>query len=678
MRLTRARVQNYRSVLDSGEFEIEQLKTILVGPNEAGKTVLLKALQQLNKPDDVPGFEALRDYPRSLYNDITTGSVDPSKVTVVTGYFELDDSDKALLPNEFKGCTYKLYRNLDNKGYHTLENAPAKITFKDIKTDLARLVAHLDSNYTSSATIAEGAIDPKKPSEQYKTLTTGWYDFSEISGDKATKLKEWLDNVIPYVEEGNEKEETRHSSLLEKVQFNNKHDEVLKILDERTPVFILFNNYFRVQPSIHLEHLAHRTENKILDDEYYDYGNLCLLKLLGFTPRQLSDLGKTQSPAANSSAAALKAYKDALDTRSYQLNAASVRLTNEIRTIWMPNPDRPEADKLKVTADGQYLKVVVEDDLGVDIELDQRSEGFQWLVSFFVVFFAEAMDKHKNAILLLDEPGMSLHGLKQRDFRDTISRLAEKNQTIYTTHSPFLVGPDELDIVRVVEMKNRKEGTKVHLTLSSSDPAGLLPLQEALGYDLAQSLFAQQRNLVMEGITDYWYFEATAQLLAAGKVETFNDKIALVFANSAGKVVYYATILYAHNLKVAALLDSDAAGDQAAKQETLTHTLGNKNIMRTKDYCDNNITHPEIEDLLRDTLVALVKDEYKVDVAATVTAQPNRPIIDVFTEKVPDFSKYKLAKAYVRWTRNHEAKDLTEKERNQWKKLVQDVNKVLK
>ena len=82
---------------------------------------------------------------------------------------------------------------MNNQGYHALENAPTKVTFKDIKTDLARLVAHLDSNYTSPATIAEGAIDPKKPSEQYKVLTTGWYDFSEISGDKATKLKEWLD-----------------------------------------------------------------------------------------------------------------------------------------------------------------------------------------------------------------------------------------------------------------------------------------------------------------------------------------------------------------------------------------------------------------------------------------------------------------------------------------------------
>ena len=192
------------------------------------------------------------------------------------------------------------------------------------------------------------------------------------------------------------------------------------------------------------------------------------------------------------------------------------------------------------------------------------------------------------------------------------------------------------------------------------------------------SLFAQQRNLVLEGIIDYWYLEATAQLLKDGRIETLNDKIALVFANSAGKVVYYATILYAHHLKVAALLDSDAVGDQATQQETLTHTLGNKNIMRTKDFCDRNINHPEIEDLLRDTLVALVKDEYRVDVALTVTKQPNRPIIDIFTQEVPNLSKYKLAKVYIRWTRSHEAKDLAEKERTQWRKMLQEINQVLK
>jgi hypothetical protein len=56
--------------------------------------------------------------------------------------------------------------------------------------------------------------------------------------------------------------------------------------------------------------------------------------------------------------------------------------------------------------DQQYLKSVVEGELGVEIELDQRSEGFQWLVSFFLVFFAEVAGKHENAILLLAEPGL--------------------------------------------------------------------------------------------------------------------------------------------------------------------------------------------------------------------------------------------------------------------------------
>lgn len=672
MRLKKARVQNYRSIIDSGEFDIEKLKTILVGPNEAGKTVLLKALQQLSKPSDIEGFDVLRDYPRSKYNDITTGIVDPSKVTVVTGYFELEDEDKELIPESFHDCQYKLYRNLNNKDYRSLINAPKKITFGVLKKDFSRMNSHMDKQVFPR----EDDKEIIKPSDSFRTLTSEWSDNKIIDGESAKSLKSWLDDNYEFVEEDNEKEESRHAELLELIQDNAKHDEVLKILDKRTPVFILFNNYFKVKPSVHLGHLAQRVEQNNLDDEYYDYGNLCLLKLLGFTPRELADLGNAQSPKINEKDA-LKEYKDKLDKRSYQLNAASVRLTNQICSAWMPDSKRSEANKLKITADGQYLKVVVEDDLGVDIELDQRSEGFQWLVSFFVVFFSEAMDKHDNAILLLDEPGMSLHGLKQREFRETISRLSEKNQTIFTTHSPFLVGPEELDIVRVVELENRTVGTVVHTTISSSDPAGLLPLQEALGYDLANSLFSQQRNLILEGITDYWYLEATSEILKEAKISVLNDKIALVFANSAGKVVYYATILHAHHLKVAALLDSDAAGDRAAQQENLVHALGNKNILRTKDFC-NEVSKPEIEDLLRETLILIVKEEFGKDISKIAQKQPTRPIIDLFANEVKDFSKYRLAKSYVRWTRSHDAKDLTKDEQQNWKALIENINKVLK
>jgi hypothetical protein len=438
-------------------------------------------------------------------------------------------------------------------------------------------------------------------------------------------------------------------------------------------VFVLFNNYFRVKPLVHLGHLADRTEKQLLDDAQYDYGNGCLLKLLGFTARQLSDLGKAAEPdPANESE--LQKYRDQLDNRAYQLNAASVDLTRAIREIWVPDENKAEADKLRIRVDQQYLKVVVEDELGVEIEFDQRSEGFQWLVSFFVVFFAEATGMHVNAILLLDEPGLSLHGLKQREFRRTISGLAKSNQTLYTTHSPFLVGPDELGLVRVVELTDRKKGTIVHTQVTAEDPGALLPLQEALSHDLAQSLFAQPRNLVVEGLTDLFYLEATADLLRAEYIADLDSNIALIPATSAAMVVYYATILHARKLKVAALLDSDSAGDEAAKQAVLLQTLGNKAIIRTKDAYTGPLMRVEMEDLLRHTLVGIAKAEFAWDIAAAAAEQPNRPILEIFKGEIPHFSKYKLAKAYVRWTRGHAANDLSITERVQWTTLIEKIN----
>lgn len=669
MRLKKARITNYRSIIDTGWTEFENSKTIFVGPNEAGKTAALRALQQINPPPDVPKFAALRDYPRSKYNDITTGKVDPKNTDVVVAHFALEDSDKRELPEVFHGVTYIVGRRLDNSFWHQLADAPQKPTVGDIRKDLLRLAAHIDSRLPegsnpTSAQALEAALKPYADENYY------------LSGNVSKAVKGWLETHLSHVQEGSQ-EEQRYDRLVEKCDEGDKVDAILKQLHRNLPLFVFFSNYHRVRPLIHLGHLATRIEQNLLDDDQYDYGNECLLKLLGFKARELSDLGRAAEPASTD-ANGLKAYRDQLDRRSYQLNAASVRLTQQILEIWHPNPTRAEADRLRITADGQYLKVVVEDDLGVEIELDQRSEGFQWLVSFFVVFFSETEGKHANAILLLDEPGMSLHALKQRDFRETISKLAEANQTIYTTHSPFLVGPGELDLVRVVEMKDRSAGTKIHTTVTADDPSALLPLQEALGYDLAQSLFMQQRNLVMEGLTDLWYIEATAELLRSSGQARLNEKIALLPANKASKVVYFATILHANSLKVAAILDSDAAGDQAAQQDTLVRVLGNKHILRTKDAYDGPVAKPEIEDLLRETLIHIAKADLGWDIEARAAANPARPIIDIFAEEIPDFSKYKLAKAYVRWTRAHAASELTSNEQTQWQALFAKINAALK
>ena len=586
MRLKKVRVTNYRSVIDSEEFEIDENKTILVGPNEAGKTAILQAIQHLNPPGGVKSLNALRDYPRAHYNKISKGEVDASDVSVVNAEFELDDDDRSHVPEDFQEATYAFWRNLDNSSGHTLKNVPANKKFSDIYNDLFRLAAHADKQFNATREDESGA--GSSPTEMLKSTINEWRSWEFIQEDKAKAFLDWLQTILPFIDENNEREQSRYNRLKVEIGIGDARNAAVRVLEKRLPIFVLFSNYFRVRPLIHLSQLAARIANNTLDEERFDYGNICLLRLLGFSASELSDMGQVADPNANDPEA-LEIYREKLDERQYQLNAAEVDLTREIRSVWKPDEKRGEDAKLRLRADGQYLKVTVEDDLGVEVELDQRSEGFQWLVSFFTVFFAEAQGKYKNAVLLLDEPGLSLHGLKQRDFRNTLSRLAEGNQTLYTTHSPFLVGPDELDLVRVVEMSDRDVGTKVRTSITANDPAALLPLQEALGYDLAQSLFIQKRNLILEGLTDYWYIETVATLLRETGEANLNEQIALVPAKTAGKVVYFATILHAQGLKVAALLDSDNAGDQAAKQDTLVHTLGNKRILRTNDFMDKTI-----------------------------------------------------------------------------------------
>lgn len=675
MRLTKARIQGYRSIIDTGYFDVENDKTIFVGPNEAGKTAILQALQKLNAPEGTASFDPLRDYPRSKYDeDIKNGKVDPSKFTVVEGHFILEDEDKEDIPEDYQNALYIFGRRLDNTAWHRLDNAPEQLSFSDIEKDLLKLCQHYKN--TSQAK-SESETKQTAIQNSYDSVIIGLQRTSVITAEKAKKITDWVKNNVSYLADDNPTEEKRYDKLIELLEKPVQRCEVLETLRKRLPTFILFSNYFRIRPVLHLRNLAERIDRKMLDDEQYDYGNICLLKFLGFTPQELADAGDT-SRFNLSDPAQYEQYRAQLDKRDYQLNAATIRLTKAICEIWNPQNNGRDANKLRIKVDGQYLKVVVEDDLGVEVELDQRSEGFQWMVSFYAVFFAEASDKHKNAILLLDEPGQSLHALKQAEFIETLTKLSESNQTLYTTHSPFLVGSNELDKVRVVEMPDRTVGTKVNVSLTASDSGAMLPLQEALGYDLAQSLFFHKKNLVLEGLTDMWYLENLSDLLEADGKTGINDQIALIPANSASKVVYFATILHAQNLKLAALLDSDAEGDTSAKQDTLVNAVGAKRILRTKDAYSGQVPNPEIEDILRETLLDIAKNECGWDAIAVAQAQPKRPVVDVIKSVAKtDFSKYKLAKAFIRWSRDHSMTDLKTDEIAQAEKLIEKINKAL-
>ncbi len=652
-------------------FEVDPKKTILVGINEAGKSAILNALQHINPPKDVPPLDPLRDYPRSVYNqDINRGVRKISEVPIATVVFDLEDADKQDLPTSIReavsGFGVTVY--LDNHRTYEIQGKLNRLSYKEIEKDLQRIAAHVDRRAQAEDPPRDAGADvglnPLKENISGKT---------PLSTADVTAIRGWLKKVFPDIEEGSESEK-KYDAVIEKLDADDAIGSASDALEARVPRFVLFSNYFRVRARLHLEALARKQSSPETIDRD-DYGNICLLNLLGYEAKELADLGRISDEERKNHDDSIEKR---IDERRVRLDAAEAQLTDEIKRIWNPDPGKDEAKTLRLQADGPYLKVTVQDSIGTNIDLDQRSEGFRWLVSFFVVFFSEAEGEHQNAVLLLDEPSVSLHALKQREFQKTVSRLAEANQTVFTTHSPFLVGSGELDLVRVVEMPDRETGTKVHTTVTSSDPAALLPLQEALGYDMAHSLFAQERNLITEGLTDYFYLDTVAEMLRASGVVDMNKKIAIVPAGDAGKVVYFATILHAHNLKVAALLDSDPAGETAASQDVLVHTLKQKAILRTKDHLISPVAKSEIEDLLRDTLVKVAKDDLGWDVQKKAKEQIGRPIVSIFESEISGFSKYQLSKAFIRWSRTNGADELTPEERDQWKGLIEAVNKALK
>ena len=192
----------------------------------------------------------------------------------------------------------------------------------------------------------------------------------------------------------------------------------------------------------------------------------------------------------------------------------------------------------------------------VEVNLDERSRGFKWFFSFYISFAADTKGgSAENAVLLLDEPGLYLHATSQADL---LRHLASdfKNQVLYTTHSPFMVPTDNLDSVRTVSI-DQDSGTTV-----TNDPTGdsrtLFPIQAALGFHLAQTLFVGPANLVVEGVTDYWILSSISDYLRSNGKTGLPATLTLTPAGGAQKITYMVALLTSQRLNVMVMLDDES------------------------------------------------------------------------------------------------------------------------
>lgn len=130
------------------------------------------------------------------------------------------------------------------------------------------------------------------------------------------------------------------------------------------------------------------------------------------------------------------------------------------------------------------------------------------MVFSFLVWFSQLKKVYgKNLIILLDEPGLTLHGKAQADLLRYINdKLKPYHQVIYTTHSPFMIDPDNFLGIRTVE-DVISGGTKVGDRVFSTDADTIFPLQAALGYEITQTLFIGKHTLLVEGPSDLLYLK---------------------------------------------------------------------------------------------------------------------------------------------------------------------------
>lgn len=568
MILVSAQVGPFRSMNTTQTIQIDPAVTVFVGMNEAGKTVLLKAL---HKSDDASGdeaFDPVEDYPRK---DLTAyqkqHKTSPSAATALT--YALNESEVGLINGKL-GTTLKAghalrithkYDNTREIGLEVSEAQTITAIAKTFSTDAASAVASCKSLRSIPAALTDVGL-----TEEDKAALT-----AVTTRIAATK---W-ENVCQF--------------------------EAWSAIKGLIPKYLYFSDYDLLPGKTNLAELASRIEQAKTEPKHLTPKHRSVLALLRMADVSVSDLAKPEGYEE------LKA----------KIEAVSISLTDQVMEFWKQNEDlevevdiKADTTDVKPYNDGPnlYLRIKNRRHRGVSTPFDQRSRGFIWFFSFLVWFDSvqhqldpSGASAGKKLILLLDEPGLALHALAQADFLRYIDRLAQDHQVLYTTHSPFMVNSDRLHQVRLVE-DQLKVGTVVSDNLQGADPRTIFPLQAALGWSIAQNLFISERNLLVEGPSELVYLQLVSGFLESDGGGGLRDDVTIVPTGGLDNVATFVSLLGASGLKLAVLHDYRGSPEQKMTGLVRDKLLAAKALFNVSQFRDptkagENGKPADIEDL---------------------------------------------------------------------------------
>lgn len=465
---------------------------------------------------------------------------------------------------------------------------------------------------------------------------------------------------------------------------------------EEMPKFVYYSNYGNLSTKIYLPNVIKWLKGETVSGIEVNEDQVRTLRVLfdfvKLDPKEILELGKdpkiiamernNNRTAAPTAAEIAKAENDK-EERSILLQSASGELTRQFKDWW-----KQGEYKFRFEADGDYFRIWVSDSVRTDeVGLELRSTGLQWFISFYLIFLVESQENHKNAILLLDEAGLTLHPLAQKDLSRFFDNLSENNQIINTTHSPFIVDTANIDRCRVVYMDEKG------FTVASSDlrqgadtlnEKSIYAVHAAMGLSVSDILLQGCQNVIVEGPSDQHYLNAIKSFLIREKQIAPKQEIVFVPSGGVKGVPGVVSILSSKAEELPyVLIDSDESGQNAIKKlQSGLYTDQKGRIIEVKDI--TNIDRSEVEDMIPyallsrgiDRLFMTVEDETFEDIYNADL--PILPQIESFAQKysieLKKGWKVELAKSAKQALKNKKKSDIDNAVVTKWTNLFNKFN----
>jgi len=255
-------------------------------------------------------------------------------------------------------------------------------------------------------------------------------------------------------------------------------------------------------------------------------------------------------------------------------------LTRDFQDFWQQSIGRNnkihiqfELDHYDATAGDKagkpYLEFWIKDE-GERLYPKQRSRGVRWFLSFYMELKASA-NTNRKMVLLVDEPGVSLHARAQEDVLKVFEDIKDRIQIIYTTHSPHLVEINKLHRVLAIQrddLDSMRSATRIldPLQLSSATPDTLSPLHSILGSPIAAEGVASDKfNLIVNDNGSFYLLNGILQLTG------FRNRISVVPSTGVSSIPILCNIMLGWGLNFAVLLFGD--DKEANVEELLKDTI---------------------------------------------------------------------------------------------------------